>query len=177
MSDMTDTETTPLPTGADPARRAAEFAGSELFARLFREGMDLVEQTAAYLDGPGRDDSRALGRAGALAYAAESMRLTTRLMQAASWLLAQRQVAEGEMSPQEATSGQYRLPAHSEDENYWTEDGDKAPATLSDLAARSEALYARLKRIDDGMFVPAEASDVTNGLEAQMDRLKSAFGT
>jgi len=177
MSDMTDTETTSLPTGVDPARRAAEFAGSELFARLFREGMDLVEQTAAYLDGPGRDDSRALGRAGALAYAAESMRLTTRLMQAASWLLAQRQVAEGEMSPQEATSGQYRLPPQSEDENYWTEDGDTAPTTLADLATRSEALYARLKRIDDGMFVPTEASDDTNGLEAQMDRLKSAFGT
>jgi len=174
---MTDlVEPTPIPT-SDPARRASEFASSELFARLFREGMDLVEQTAAYLDGPGRDDSRALDRAGALAYAAESMRLTTRLMQAASWLLAQRQVAEGEMSAQEATSGQYRLPVESPEENYWTEDGETAPATLADLATRSEALYSRLKRIDDGMFVPGEPNDTPNGVEAQLDRLKSAFGS
>lgn len=168
---------TPI-TGNDPARRAADFASSEHFARLFREGMDLVEHTAAYLDGPGRDDSRGLGRAGALAYAAESMRLTTRLMQAASWLLAQRQVAEGEMSAQEATSGQYRLPPESvPEENYWAEGSETAPATLADLAERSRALYARLKRIDDGMFVPGEALNEPNGVEAQLDRLKSAFGS
>ena len=34
----------------------------------------------------------------ALSYASESMRLTTRLMQLASWLLLQRAVAEGELS-------------------------------------------------------------------------------
>ena len=37
-------------------------------------------------------------RSGALAYATESMRLTTRLMQLASWLLLHRAVKEGEMS-------------------------------------------------------------------------------
>lgn len=177
MTDMNERSEPTVIAGQDPALRAADFAASELFARLFREGMDLVEQTAAYLDGPGRDDSRALGRAGALAYAAESMRLTTRLMQAASWLLAQRQVAEGEMSPQEATSGQYRLPPEPADENYWSEDGEAQPATLADLAERSRALYARLKRIDDGMFVPGDGAGASNGVEAQLDRLKTAFGS
>ena len=43
----------------------------------------LVEETAAYLDGDRRQQSKALGRAAALAYATESMRLTTRLMQLA----------------------------------------------------------------------------------------------
>ena len=37
-------------------------------------------------------------RSSALAYATESMRLTTRLMQLASWLLLHRAVKEGEMS-------------------------------------------------------------------------------
>src|SRR6266849_4884980 len=54
-------------------------AGSQAFSDLFRDGMALVEQTAAYLDGPGRQESKKLGRNAALAYATESMRLTTLL--------------------------------------------------------------------------------------------------
>ena len=56
------------------------------------------EETATYLDGPGRQESKKLERSAALAYATESMRLTTRLMQLASWLLLHRAVKEGEMS-------------------------------------------------------------------------------
>src|SRR5437870_4669996 len=73
-------------------------AASQAFADLFRDGMALVEQTAAYLDGPGRQESKKLSRNAALAYATESMRLTTRLMQLASWLLLHRAVKEGEMT-------------------------------------------------------------------------------
>src|SRR5262245_58194103 len=62
-------------------------AASQAFTALFREGMALVEETAAYLDGDGRQEAKALPRSAALAYATESMRLTTRLMQLASWLL------------------------------------------------------------------------------------------
>lgn len=39
-----------------------DFARSDLFDRTFREGMGLVEETAAYLDGDGRRDSRILSR-------------------------------------------------------------------------------------------------------------------
>ena len=83
----------------------ADFAASALFERTFQEGMALVEQTAAYLDGEGRRESKRLGRSTALAYAGESMRLTTRLMQIASWLLVQRAVREGDMAPGEACDG------------------------------------------------------------------------
>src|SRR3954449_9707459 len=76
----------------------ARLAGSQAFSLLFREGMALVEETAGYLDGPGRRESKLLSRNAALAYATESMRLTTRLMQLASWLLLHRAVNEGEMS-------------------------------------------------------------------------------
>src|SRR3954463_6861196 len=85
-----------------------DFAASELFDRTFQEGMELVEETAAYLDGAGRHDSKALSRAGALAYASASMKLTTRLMQMASWLLVQRAVREGDMAPADACEDRYR---------------------------------------------------------------------
>ena len=90
-----------------------DFARSELFERTFQEGMELVEETAAYLDGEGRQESKLLSRNAALAYAAESMRLTTRLMQVASWLLVQRAVREGDMAPAAACEDRYRLQADS----------------------------------------------------------------
>ena len=83
---------------AVPVSFGEKLASSQAFAALFRDGMALVEETAAYLDGPGRQDSKQLARSAALAYATESMRLTTRLMQLASWLLLHRAVKEGEMS-------------------------------------------------------------------------------
>ena len=68
------------------------------FDLLYREGMSLIEDVAAYLDGTGRTESRNLPREASFTYATESMRLTTRLMQLASWLLLQRAVNEGELT-------------------------------------------------------------------------------
>src|SRR3974390_1691174 len=88
--------------GEQPVSFGARLAASQSFSALFRDGMKLVEETASYLDGPGRQQSKKLDRAGALAYATESMRLTTRLMQLPSWLLLHRAVNEGEMSLDQA---------------------------------------------------------------------------
>src|SRR6267154_6170961 len=93
----------------------ARQASSQAFADLFRDGMALVEETAAYLDGPGRQESKKLERAGALAYATESMRLTTRLMQLASWLLLHRAVKEGEMSLAQAKKEKTKVKLESPD--------------------------------------------------------------
>jgi regulator of CtrA degradation len=81
---------------------AEKMVASDGFKALFGEGMALVEGTASYLDGEGRKESRDLSRSAALAYASESMRLTTRLMQITSWLLLQRAVNEGELTRREA---------------------------------------------------------------------------
>src|SRR4051812_11121152 len=41
-----------------PVSFGARLASSASFAGLFRDGMKLVEETASYLDGPGRKDSK-----------------------------------------------------------------------------------------------------------------------
>src|SRR5580700_10241481 len=87
----------------------ANFTDSAMFDRTFDEGMALVEETARYLDGPGRDEARSLPRKASMLYAGESMRVTTRLMQAASWLLVQRAVRDGDMNTEEASNDRYRL--------------------------------------------------------------------
>ena len=46
--------------GGQPVSFAARLASSEAFKSMFREGMTLVEEAAAYLDGPGREQAREL---------------------------------------------------------------------------------------------------------------------
>ena len=80
------------------------FQASEQFDLVFKEGMALVERTAAYLEGPGRAEAKRLKPPINVLYATESMRLTTRLLDLASWLLIRRAIKEGEMSEAEAQS-------------------------------------------------------------------------
>jgi regulator of CtrA degradation len=154
-----------------------DFARSELFERTFQEGMELVEETAAYLDGEGRQESKLLSRNAALAYAAESMRLTTRLMQVASWLLVQRAVREGDMAPTAACEDRYRL---NEDTKAAEAEAARAelPRGLTSLVDRAERLYDRVRHLDRRMYVEgAEASQPANPVLSHLDRLKTAFGS
>lgn len=168
---MSDSNVSPLNARVHLVR---DFAASDLFDRTFREGMALVEETAAYLDGDGRRDSRLLGREEALLYAGESMRLTTRLMQIASWLLVQRAVREGDMDARDACDDKYRLAPVRGDA------GDNAPALpegLLDLLARSNRLYERISHMDRRMFAEGEIEEAQiNPVMNQLQMLQNAFG-
>ncbi|MEQ1952763.1 DUF1465 family protein [Mesorhizobium sp. CN2-181] len=87
-----------------PIKLAERRVFSDSFKPLYNEGMGLVERAAEYLDGPGRTEAKKLSRLAATLYAAESMRLTTRLMQIASWLLLQRAANSGEMTRDQVAS-------------------------------------------------------------------------
>jgi len=152
-----------------------DFAASELFDRTFQEGMDLVEATAAYLDGAGRQESKLLSRAAALAYAAESMRLTTRLMQLASWLLVQRAVREGDMAPADACDDRYRLKPEAVARTAQDED-QPLPAGLEVLIERAERLYDRALHLDRRMYVERTPDQTTHPVLTQIRRLQTVFG-
>jgi regulator of CtrA degradation len=153
----------------------ADFARSELFERTFHEGMELVEETAGYLDGAGRQASKGLSRNGALAYAAQSMQLTTRLMQVASWLLVQRAVREGDMAPHAACEPRYRL--NSEEARAEEADDAELPTELLELVDRAERLYDRVRHLDRRMYVEGPVEAAPHPVLSQLDRLKQAFGT
>ena len=163
------------PAGAWRASIVLDFARSELFDRTFQEGMELVEETAAYLDGAGRQESKRLTRQGALSYAGESMRLTTRLMQVASWLLVQRAVREGNMEAQHACEDRYRLAA----EHAVAAEGDDIiglPPALAQLLTRSERLYDRVMHLDKRMYVEAPEDEAPHPVLSQHEKLQAAFG-
>src|SRR5579859_5785202 len=174
MSDLNASSTSKA-AGPWRAEVIQDFARSELFQRTFQEGMDLVEETAGYLDGAGRQASKLLARNAALACAAESMRLTTRLMQVASWLLVQRAVREGDMPPDAACEERYRLAG--EDVCRASGDGvEVLPQALLALLDRSERLYERVRHLDRRMYVEADTEEAPHPVLAQQDRLKNAFG-
>jgi regulator of CtrA degradation len=151
-----------------------KLASSQAFATLFREGMDLVEETAGYLDGAGRVDAKSLDRSASLAYATESMRLTTRLMQLASWLLLHRAVKEGEMSLAQANREKVKVKLTAADPAA-TEILERLPATLQELIERSMGLQIRIRRLDSTMHAPQPLPISGNPLVPQLDRLKAAF--
>ena len=102
-------------------------------------------------------NSRALPRKIALVYAGESMRVTTRLMQAASWLLIQRAVHEGDMTAEDAASDRYRLGAREICLGKRDDGVEQLPKKLVELLERSDSLYRRVARLDDVLFRQGEA--------------------
>jgi regulator of CtrA degradation len=162
------------PAEAEPVRFGERLASSQAFSGLFREGMTLVEQTAAYLDGPGRNESKLLDRGAALAYATESMRLTTRLMQLASWLLLHRAVNEGEMSLAQANREKTKVRLAGADPQ------DEAaiallPDALRELIERSIRLQERVRRLDATIHAADIDQPPANPVEGQWGLLKAAF--
>jgi regulator of CtrA degradation len=152
-----------------------KLASSQAFAGLFRDGMALVEETAAYLDGPGRKESKKLERSAALAYATESMRLTTRLMQLASWLLLHRAVKEGEMTLTQANREKTKVKLSAADPGA-PDMIAKLPDQLQDLIARSMTLQSKVRRLDTTIHAPStERAPIGNPLVPQLNRLKAAF--
>src|SRR5258708_1380631 len=152
-------------------------ASSGAFKDLFREGMALVEEAAAYLDGPGREESRVLLRPTALAYSTESMRLTTRLMQVASWLLLQRAVNEGELTSSQAQAERTRVKFSREDYGCGPALFEQLPPTLRGLSQRSLRIQQRVMHLDQSLVVAHSRTPVSAPLEvaSQVERLRAAF--
>ncbi len=163
-----------------PVSFVEKLAGSEAFSVMFREGMSLVEDAAAYLDGPGRDEAKALPRGEALAYAAESMRLTTRLMQIASWLLLQRAVNQGEMTRSQAGSERHRVNLSNQEFASNPEVFQGLPKKLRDLSIHSVRMQARIIHLDMLIYAPAPSAPApqsSSPVEEQLKLLRNAFSS
>lgn len=171
------------PYDLDTVSFAERMAGSGSFTALFRDGMGLLEETADYLDGPGRGESRSLSRVAGLAYATESMKLTTRLMQIASWLLLQRAVNDGEMSSTQAATEKSKVRLDHPEDRERSVGYEDLPDGLQALIERSLRLQARVRHLDRQLAGERRNSSgrETDGSDhhpvlSQFDKLRSAFG-
>jgi regulator of CtrA degradation len=156
------------------------FQASEQFDQVFKEGMALVERTAAYLEGPGRTEAKRLKAPANVLYATESMRLTTRLLDLASWLLIRRAIKEGEMSEAEAQNKRKSVALQGAAKASHVQGLTTLPEGLQDLIGESYALHERIVRLDRALSVKLEdvGSEpvLANPVGIQMDRLRVAFG-
>lgn len=162
------------PSDAGSEGRVVPFVRSKVFTSLFAHGMELVEETATYLDNEGRRAAKSLDRDAAMTYAGVSMRLTTRLMQIASWLLVLRAVRDDEMSEAEAGDPKYRVGMPERAERPAT-DHSVLPDTLCELIKETDTLYGRISRIDYDLFVSARDDVLTGDAKGQLLALQRAF--
>ncbi len=158
-----------------PVQFAQHLVSSAAFGDFYADGMALVEETACYLDGPGRHDARQLNRAASLLFTTESMRLTTRLMQAASWLLLLRAIRDGEMNTDRATREKSKMRLDPTPLSRIESELDDLPDTLRDLIERSIRLHERIRYLDELLFRPQSKPAAINPVRADLDRLQAAF--
>jgi regulator of CtrA degradation len=154
---------------------------SQSFKPLYNEGMGLVEEAAEYLDGAGRADAKGLSRLAATLYAAESMRLTTRLMQIASWLLLQRAANSGEMTRDQVASEKSKVRLDTASAHNDAAGWGELPEAFLSLVRRSLSLQALIRRMDEEIYgrnsplAGLPPARDTNPVSDQITLLKTAF--
>ena len=168
-----------LKGGSTTVSFGERFQSSEQFDHIFKAGMALVERTAAYLDGPGRKEAKGLtGTAGVL-YATESMRLTTRLLDLASWLLIRRSLKEGEITEEEAAKKRRRVKLQAFGRPAHVKGFAELPAGLRTLIDESFLLHDRIVQLDtvfnSGKDADTAVAPQANPVAQQMNMLHRAF--
>lgn len=161
--------------GSLPIAFGARLAETAVFHDLFRDGMALVEEAAAYLDGDGRVESRLLPRSASLAYTTVSMRLTTRLMQLASWLLLQRAVNDRQISPERASRERLKVRLDEPPPALEVPGWPHLPERLRELVVRSVGLQERISRLDHTIAASARRQG-PNPVALQRKQIVEAFG-
>jgi regulator of CtrA degradation len=104
------------------------------------------------------------------------MRLTTRLMQLASWLLLHRAVKEGEMSLAQASKEKSKVKLAAGEAG--SEESIRLlPERLRGLISRSKTLQADIRRLDATMHAKPDLAIASrsNPVEQQLGLLKAAF--
>ena len=138
---------------------------------LYVEAMVMADEARAYFDLRERSDPETDDPVRRVAFACESLKVTTRLMHIIAWLLSQRAWQRGEIGEADLLDEKYRL-GHAAGT-------DPAIAETFPFAARalveaSQDLYARVARLQDRIgHTPNQAAH--SPARALMDRLNTAF--
>lgn len=119
----------------------------KLIDSLYVEAMLLADEARAYFDKHGRDDRMALDPLVRVGFSCESLKVTTRLMHIIAWLLTQRAVEAGELTPAQANKPDRQLgEAVESDEDVL----DQLPESALALIQTSRDLYDRVRRVAEG---------------------------
>ena len=154
-----------------------KFARSSQFDAIFRESMQLVEKTAEYLDGAGREQAKGLRPPVSVVYATESMRLTTRLLDLATWLLVQRSLKDGDITEEEALAKRENVKLRPFGRPTHIKCFEDLPDGLQDLIIASFSLSDRITQLDLAMRANEEdvIAAARNPVNEHLRKLEDAF--
>jgi len=140
--------------------------------KIYAETFGLMNETVDYLEKQKKAGHTPLPAAASCAYIGESMRLTTRLMQMAGWLMMQRAVHNGEMSAEEARRPEHCLGSIKVCVGPPMEGAGLLPREFTALLTRSQALFDRVRRLEQQFLnKTVEASPVQNIMRDLSKRL------
>ena len=144
---------------------------------LYVEAMIMADEARAYFDAQGDADRESLSLTGKVAFACESLKVTTRLMHVIAWLLTQRGWFRGEISREALDDPKYHLgEAAASDSELLA----AFPFLARELMMGSQELYERVARLQGrmgiGPDVPTDEDEYSGGpARLLMDRLERAF--
>ena len=133
-----------------------------LLDRTFDEGVALTQEVRNYIAYHEQADRREFELSRCLQVGYQHTRVSARLIQVMTWLLAMKALLSGEIAPEQFTAPQYALTDSEECSSDLGEDDENVPPGLRDLLVRSHALYSRIKRLDTMVRAKLEAGEVPN---------------
>lgn len=140
---------------------------SRVIDSLYTEAMLLADEARSYFDDAGRDDRLALEPFVRVSFACESLKVTTRIMHIVAWLLTQRAIETGEIPGHEGRRPERRL-GHAQESD--PETVAKLPASAQRLVEASSELYARIRRIDEGVLTDEPVASPARALMGRLER-------
>ena len=135
-------------TPSDNVTPSVGGAANPFIGRTYDETMGLLLSARHYCATVQPGEPMPDRREARLNLSCEAMRLTARLAQVMAWLLAQRAVAAGEITAEEARDPRYRLDAHRICLADTTAEVREMSPKLAELMARSLTLFERVARLD-----------------------------
>ena len=139
----------------------------KLVDSLYVEAMVLADEARSYFDIAARDDRMALDPVDRVAFSCESLKVTTRLMHVIAWLLTQRAVRAGELTPVEAHTPDRRLGDAPQTDHILSR---KFPETARMLIRQSEELFERVRRLDFVTAAPEQDGSPARSLMSRLER-------
>jgi regulator of CtrA degradation len=132
---------------------------------LYMEAMLLADEARSYFDEAGKGDREGLSPLDRVAFSCESLKVTTRLMHIIAWLLTQRAVETGELTPREALDPSRRLgTAPVTDKALLTQ----LPPAAAGLIAASIDLHRRVARLDDAQDAALPVASPARSIQSRL---------
>ncbi len=136
---------------------------------LYVDAMLLADEARAYFDVVGRAERESLEALNRVTFSCESLKVTTRLMHIIAWLLTQRAVEAGELSPGDALSPSRRLGEAPQTDSLTL---DAMPKQARSIIATSIELHRRVARLDASLDEPVADESPARRM---LDRLSASF--